>query len=339
MRFITAFVLFFFIFGPFCVAAPVVAADIVRRSESVLVQRPVRVQNVPVARLGVPFMFQLDPNTFTVVDSDSGAPMSTQLVVTLDRDSNVPPWINFNPDNFILSGTPDAVSDTPFRIRLVATAPGGDRNDTAFDLYVSDAPPAYLVNALEYQQNSEIMHLTNASYLATTVGVWIHPGASFEVQMQAFCNRSSNNPSLYYTAYHPSNFSMEPLPDWVRFDNDTLSLSGTAPDDSTSIDIMLRCSNVLGAGGPEQRIALEVAEHVLEFDGTPFSFQLAPGYVFTYNFDWLWSQLYLDGKFISRLEPMNFFNSSNWDPQLGASQKEIGISFSLDEYPWLSFDK
>jgi hypothetical protein len=340
MRLIVAFVLILFVFGQFCVATPAVAADIVRRSESVLVQRPARIQNVPVARLGVPFMFQLDPQTFIAVDSDSGAPSDTQLIVTLNRDSDTPKWINFNPDNYVFSGTPDAVSEDPFRIRLVATAPGsGDQEDTAFDLYVSNRPPPYLVNTLEYQQSRELMHLVNASYLAISTGVWVHPGAPFMVQMQPFCNRSSENPSLFYSAYHPSNVSMEALPQWLHFNNNTLSLTGTAPIETTSIDIVMRCSNVFGAGGPEQRLGFEVAEHMLELDGTPLAFQLAPGYMFIYNFEWIWSHLYLDGKLLSRLDPMRLFNGTHGVLELDASNEDIGISFSLDKYPWLSFNR
>lgn len=340
MRLIVAFVLMLFVFGQSCIATPSLAVDIVRRSESVLIRRPARTQNIPVARLGVPFMFQLDSDTFTVVDLNSGAPSNAQFIVALDRDSNTPGWINFNPDNYIFSGTPDAVTEDPFRIRLIATVPGSSKqNDTIFDLYVSDIPSPYLVNTLEYQQNRELMHLENASFLATSTGVWTRSGASFAVQMQPFCNRSSENTALYYSAYLTSNLSMDALPQWLHFDNVSLSLTGAAPLEPTSMEVILRCSNVFGAGGLEQRLGLEVANHILELDGAPFSFQLAPGYMFSYNFDWLWSQLYLDGKFLSRLDPMRFFNSSPDAFELDASKPEIDISFSLEEYPWLSFDR
>ncbi|KAG8689149.1 hypothetical protein FRC11_003993, partial [Ceratobasidium sp. 423] len=346
MRLLVAYVLFLFIFGQLCLAAPAAAVSavvgIVRRAESVIVSRPVTLQNVPVAQLGIPYAFQLDPKTFAVADSDSGVISKVQPLVTWERDSNSPAWIKFDSDKLIFSGTPDAIPDRPIRLRLVAAASeSGDQNDVAFDLYISDVPVPKIVSTLESQQNHELIRLKNASYLTLSTGVWIHPGAAFSVQLQAFCNRSADNSSLYYSAYRPSNTTIDPLPRWLKFDNDSLTFSGVAPKEPTATDVVLRCSNVFGAGGPEQRMAFEVTQHMLELDGPVLPFEFNPGRMFTYNFDWLWHQLYLDGKFFAQaFSHMRFSNDSQNVPDLDVENSDdIGISFTLDKYTWLSFDR
>ncbi|KAG8734570.1 hypothetical protein FRC12_018484, partial [Ceratobasidium sp. 428] len=338
MRLAAVFVLVFFVFGQFCVAAPVVA-DIVRRSaQSVRVPRPGRLQNVPVAQLGVPYVFQLDPNTFTVVDSDSGAPLKVLPIVALDPDSNIPHWISFDPDNLVLSGTPDVVPSSPFRIRLIATAPESrDQNDTAIELYISHTAPPSLVSSLEHQYNMGLMTLVNASRLATKPGVWIQPGNEFKVQINPLCNISSANSSLYYTAYHPSNSSFDPLPEWLHFDNKTLALTGTAPSESTSTHVLFRCSNIYGAGGPEQTLFIDITEHELELNGTPFAFEYTPGQPFKYNFQWIAEQLWIDGSSLGGAKLL-YSNGSQFPLNVNASSREIGLSFSLNNYSWLYFD-
>ncbi|CAE6455220.1 unnamed protein product [Rhizoctonia solani] len=346
MRLLVAYVLFFLVFGQLCLAAPAVtipaAVDIIRRSESVLVNRPVTLQNVPVAQLGVSYAFQLDSKTFVVADSDSGVISKAYPTVIWERDSNSPAWLKFDSDKLIFSGTPNVIPDRPIRLRLVATAPEtGDQNDTTFDLYISEVPVPKVISTLESQKNQELIELKNASYLTLSTGVWIRPGAAFSVQLQAFCNRSAENSALYYTAYHPSNLSIDPLPQWVRFDNNSLVFSGVAPMEPTVTNITIRCSNVFGAGGPEQRMSFEVAEHMLELDGPVLPFQFTPGLKFTYNFHWLWHQLYLDGKFFAQaFSHMRFSNDSRNVPGLDVEgSDDIGISFTLDKYSWLSFDR
>ncbi|KAG8716605.1 hypothetical protein FRC08_009191, partial [Ceratobasidium sp. 394] len=338
MRLAAVFVLVLFAFGQFCVAVPFVA-DTVRRSfASVRVPHPGRLQNVPVAQLGVPYVFQLDLNTFIVVDSDSGAPLKVPPVVALDPDSNIPHWISFDPDNLVFSGTPDAVPESPFRIRLIATAlESGDQNDTAFDLYVSDTAPPSLVNSLEHQHNMDLMTLVNAFRLVTQPGVWIRPGSVFTVQIEPFCKVSSGNSSLYYSAYNPSDSSFDALPEWLHFDNTTLALTGTSPMESTSTHVLFRCSNIYGAGGPEQTLFIDIAEHEIELDGAPFAFELTPGQPFKYNFQWLFDQLWIDGD-SPRGKGLQYSNGSRSPLNVSASSADIGLSFSLDNYTWLYFD-
>ncbi|CAE7146398.1 unnamed protein product [Rhizoctonia solani] len=346
MRLLVAYVLFFLVFGQLCIAAPTVtpsaAVKIVRRAESVVVNHPAALQNAPVAQLGVSYAFQLDPKTFVVADSDSGAILKTPLAVSWERDSNSPAWLKFDSEKLIFSGTPDAIPALPIRLRLVATAlETGDQNDTAFDLYISDVPIPKVVSTLESQQNQELIQLENASYLTLSTGVWIHPGTAFSVQLQAFCNKSAENSAIYYSAYHPSNNTIDPLPQWLKFDNNSLTFSGVAPIEPTATDVVLRCSNTFGAGGPEQRMKFEITEHMLELDDPVLPFQFTPGVMFTYNFHWLWHQLYLDGKFFAQaFSHMRFSNDSRNVPDLDVENSDdIGISFTLDKYTWLSFDR
>ncbi|KDN51025.1 hypothetical protein RSAG8_00654, partial [Rhizoctonia solani AG-8 WAC10335] len=85
----------------------------------------------------------------------------------------------------------------------------------------------------------------------------------------------------------------------------------------------------------------EVTEHMLELDGPVLPFQFTPGVMFTYNFHWLWHQLYLDGKFFAQaFSHMRFSNDSRNVPDLDVEDSDdIGISFTLDKYTWLSFDR
>ncbi|CUA70139.1 tRNA modification GTPase MnmE [Rickettsia bellii OSU 85-389] [Rhizoctonia solani] len=346
MRLLVAYVLFFLVFGQLCLAAPTVtiptAVEVVHRAESVIVNHPVTIQNVPVAQLGVSYAFQLDPKTFVVADSDSGAMLKTPPTVTWERNSDSPAWLKFDSDKLIFSGTPDAIPNLPIRLQLVAMASEtSGQNHTAFDLYISDAPTPKVISTLESQQNQELIRLKNASYLTLSTGVWIHPGTAFSVQLRAFCDRSTENSALYYSAYHPSNTTIDPLPQWLKFDNNTLTFSGVTPIEPSATDVVLRCSNVFGAGGPEQRMKIEVAEYMLELDSPVLPFQFTPGVMFTYNFHWLWHQLYLDGKFFAQaFSHMRFSNDSSNVPGLDVENSDdIGISFKLDEYSWLSFDR
>ncbi|CAE6427935.1 unnamed protein product [Rhizoctonia solani] len=343
MRLLVAYVLFFLVFGQLCLAAPTIASptavEVVRRADSIVVSYPANLQNVPVAQLGVPYAFQLNPKTFVVADSDSGA--ISLPTVTWERNSDSPAWLKFDSDKLIFSGTPAAIPDLPIHLRLVATAPStGTQNNTAFDLYISDVPVPKINSTLESQQGQELIRLKSASYLTLSTGVWIHPGAAFSVQLQAFCDRSAENSALYYSAYHPSNNTIDPLPQWLKFDNHTLTFSGVAPIEPTATDVVLRCSNIFGAGGPEQRMKVEVTEHILELDGPVLPFQFTPGIMFTYNFHWLWHQLYLDGKFFAQaFSHMRFSNNSRNVSGLDEDSDDIGISFKLDKYAWLSFDR
>ncbi|KEP54738.1 putative transmembrane protein [Rhizoctonia solani 123E] len=344
MRLLVAYVLFFLVLGQLCLAAPTIAistaVEVVRRAESIVVSHPANLQNVPVAQLGVPYAFQLNPKTFVVADSDSGA--ISLPAVTWERNSGSPTWLKFDSDKLIFSGTPDAIPDLPIHLQLVATAPStGVQNNTAFDLYISDVPVPKINSTLESQQNQDLIRLKNASYLTLSTGVWIHPGTAFSVQLQAFCDRSSESSVLYYSAYRPSNHTIDPLPQWLKFDNNSLTFSGVAPIKATTTDVVLRCSNIFGAGGPEQRMKIEVTRHMLELDGPVLPFQFTPGIMFTYNFHWLWHQLYLDGKFFAQaFSHMRFSNDSRNVPGLDVvDSDDIGISFKLDEYTWLSFDR
>ncbi|KAJ1308709.1 hypothetical protein OPQ81_004400 [Rhizoctonia solani] len=346
MRLLVAYVLCFLVFGQLCVAAPTITipttVDIVRRAQSVIVNRPVTFQNAPVAQLGIPYAFQLDPKTFMVAESDSGALLKVQPTVTWERNPNSPAWLKFDSDKLIFSGTPDVVPEHPIRLQLVATAPeSGEQNSTTFDLHISDDPPPKVISTLESQQNQELIRVKNASYLTLTTGVWIHPGARFSVQIQAFCSKSVEGSALYYNAYHPSNASIDLLPQWLKFNNSSLTFSGIAPIEPIATNVILRCSNVFGAGGPEQLMSFEVTEHMLELDGPVLPFEFTPGRMFTYNFHWLWHQLYLDGKFFAQaFSHMRFSNNSRNVPDLDVENSDdIGISFTLDEYPWLSFDR
>jgi hypothetical protein len=346
MRLLVAYVLFFLLIGQLCLAAPAIAVpaafDAVNHTKSVIVDRPVTVQNVPVAQVHVPYAFQLDPKTFIVVDSDSGVYSKAQPVITWERSPDTPAWLSFESEKLIFSGTPDSIPDRPIRLRLLATAPESQaQNDTSFDLYVSDSPIPSVISTLESQQNKELIRLNNASYLTLSTGVWIHPGAGFSVQLQPFCNEPAENPSLYYNAYHPSNFTVDPLPQWLKFDNVSLTFSGVAPIEPTATSVVIRCSNVFGAGGPEQRMVFEITRHILELEGPVLPFQFTPGRMFTYNFHWLWHQLYLDGEFFAQAFSRMRFSGSSRDV-LGSDLEngdDIGISFGLDEYPWLSFDR
>ncbi|CAE6412806.1 unnamed protein product [Rhizoctonia solani] len=346
MWLLVAYVLFFLLIGQLCLAAPAIAVpaafDAVNHAKSVIVDRPVTVQNVPVAQVHVPYAFQLDPKTFIVVGSDSGVYSKAQPIITWERSPDNPAWLSFESEKLIFSGTPDSIPDRPIRLRLLATASESQaQNDTSFDLYVSDSPIPSVISTLESQQNKELIRLNNASYLTLSTGVWIHPGAGFSVQLQPFCNEPAEKPSLYYNAYHPSKFTVDPLPQWLKFDNVSLTFSGVAPIEPTATNVVIRCSNVFGAGGPEQRMVFEITRHMLELEGPVLPFQFTPGRMFTYNFHWLWHQLYLDGEFFAQAFSRMRFSGNSRDV-LGSDLEngdDIGISFGLDEYPWLSFDR
>ncbi|QRV72544.1 transmembrane protein [Ceratobasidium sp. AG-Ba] len=338
-RLYAALVLVLFVFGQFCVAAPFIANTVLHRSGlSVHVQRPGRLMNVPVAQLAVPYVFQLDPHMFTIIDSDSRVPLKESPIVALDPDSNVPPWLNFDPESLILSGIPDAVPNSPFRIRLVATAPdGGDTNDTAFDLYISKFAPPSLTSHFENQQNSGLMSLVNATPLATKSGMWIRPGATFVIHPQAFCSPSNTNSSLFYTAYHSTGYNLDPLPEWLHFDNTTLEFTGAAPINPTSLNVLVRCSNIFGAGGREQTLFIDVSEHEIEIRGTPHDLELIGGQPFKYTFQWTYDHLLVDTN-NTNLWTNLYSNGSLFPITVDPSEREVGFTVSLENYPWMRFD-
>ena len=207
--------------------------------------------------------FQLAPNVFADVDTGD----SFTYTATLADGSALPTWLAFNAATRTFSGTPLNGDVGAIAVKVTATDSGSAAVSDTFDLTVTntnDAPT--VVNPIEDGTATE-----GVSY------VWQFDANVFE--------DVDVGDSLTYTATLEDGSD---LPDWLTFDADNLTASGTPPNSAVGVIVgKLTATDTSGASVSDivaltvvntnstPTVANAIADQTIAEDSA-LSFQLAP---------------------------------------------------------------
>lgn len=135
--------------------------------------------------------------------------------------SGLPSWLQFNGDSRTFSGTPSSKDAGSFEITLSGTDPADNSNiSNTYLMMVATTTPLEL-------SSSDVMITTIAKYGRTNGvdGLVVTPGQQFSIQFA----KSVFTPQDGLKAFYGRSQDRTPLPNWVDFDSDSLTFSGTVP--------------------------------------------------------------------------------------------------------------
>ncbi|MEQ9355788.1 putative Ig domain-containing protein, partial [Coleofasciculus chthonoplastes] len=164
-------------------------------------------------------------NNFTDVDGDS-----LTYSATLADGNDLPSWLTFNSQTGTFSGTPDTGDETQLNILVTASDGQGGTQTDGFEL---DITPAPVVN-------------NDPTLVSAIADQTVEAEDSFSLDItNNFTDVDGDN--LTYSATLEDGTA---LPDWLTFDSETGTFSGT-PDarDETQLNILVTASD--GQGGTQ----------------------------------------------------------------------------------------
>lgn len=186
-------------------------------SAALYVGWPMNEQLPNVALVGLSYLFTLAQGTYG--SSSNGA--------VAYEASGLPSWLQFDGSSRTFSGTPSSSDIGTFQITLQGT----DSNDkltlsNSYLMLVASSQPIKL-------SSPDVMFTTIAKYGQTNGedGLVVRPGQQFSIQF----SKNTFNPAEAVKAYYGRSQDRTPLPNWVNFDPDSLTFSGTVPQVVSSI--------------------------------------------------------------------------------------------------------
>ena len=270
-------------------------------------QYPLMAQMPPVARVAQPFEFNLLSNTFT---------SSNSLTYTT---SSLPAWLSFSNPSLAFFGTPASTDQGEFPISLTANDGSGSIISN-FTLIVTNnsAPGVHQAFTTQIADPSSRV-FSGAKALPGNTGVSIPPGWSFSLGFASDTFRYSLSEPYRDELYSEARVrGMAGLPDWLQFNNDSMTFDGFAPDNG-SYTVVVTGTDYWGYTGVQTSFVIEVGEgDTVEISkGTNFTIleTIARGAV-SYPVD-LSTVLY------------------NGKP---ATNAQVALALDNSDYPWLTLD-
>ncbi|VEU21089.1 DEKNAAC101937 [Brettanomyces naardenensis] len=211
-------------------------------------------QQLPnVARVGESYDFVLNADTFK---SDAGSVVYSA--------SNLPSWLQFDPNSLSFSGTPQQAQNVTFT--LSGNDSTGSVSEDCFLIVTQDPGPVLKSEDYLYQQ------LAKSGRTNGYDGVVLKPLQDFTIKFDndTFQMGSGSNNSI--VAYYGRSQNMTSLPIWLQFDEDTLTFSGTAPAvnalnaPSQQFDITLIATDYVGYAAAYGSFNIVVGGHYLISD-------------------------------------------------------------------------
>ncbi|KAL8776224.1 MAG: hypothetical protein Q9213_008350, partial [Squamulea squamosa] len=281
---------------------------------------PINSQVPPVARISKPFSFTFSESTFS---SSNGA---INYVVT---DS--PAWLQFDPSNRTLSGTPGPDDAGSPKFHLVATDTTGSTTMPVTLVVSATAGPGLgtpvgsQLSAHDGFQEPDTLLLPHSSSL------------SVSFSPDTFVN--TNHDTVYYAMCANDT----PLPSWITFDTASLSFSGTAPQNTSpdelpqTFGIQFTASDVAGFAAAVASFRVTVENHILMFEKEYYVVTMTQGQHF--NYDGLQGALRMNGipvdQAVTRQVHLELpswvsFDQSTWVlsglPPLSANSQNVSIA-------------
>ena len=207
---------------------------------------------------------------------------------------DMPDWLFFNANTLTFSGVP-ALSDVGSNYVIVqansSDSPTGTQS--GFHCLVStDAAPQ--VNASVSAQLSDGRAVFSSSYLESDSVIRIPPAWSFSIGFQYYTFTDSDGAGVFYTSYRADTTT---LPNWLTFDNTTVTYGGVAPNNDDTFDIVLYGSDNFGYADVSQTFTIVIGSHSFLLNDPLPSMNATAKEQITYNIPI--SGLSLDGTQIS----------------------------------------
>lgn len=265
---------------------------------------PVADQRPVIARVNTAYDFRLLFDTFSTT-AEGGIGYSA---------AGLPQWLAFDNTTLSFSGTPSPSDVGTVDISLTAT----DTSTTTerFIILVSDVPSPAVHQGFDTQiRNARLHQFNTAQALPSGQGVYIHPYYSFSMGFQQSTFRPARNTPAQTVFYSAHLRGDTVLPDWLAFDNETVTFSGTAPA-AGSYTVVVTGADVWGYTAVENSFVVQVGTTYVDVaEGVPL------GNVTTTAGSEVREVIDLSGV------------------SVGGEKGVVAVEADLKEFPWLSFDR
>ncbi|RCK54775.1 Axial budding pattern protein 2 [Candida viswanathii] len=256
--------------------------------------------------MGFPFNEQL-PNVGRVDQDYSFTIASTTYksnshgLITYKVD-NLPSWLSFDADSRTFSGKPQESDVGEFDITLTGTdSADGSQLVNSYTMLVSNDTGLYLTSERDLFAELAATGQTNG-----VDGLVVKPGDEIKLQFTKDLFESYSSSDRPIIAYYGRSADRSSLPNWLYFDGDDLTFTGTVPDvtseNAPSIEYSFSfiASDYYGYSGAQGDFKLVVGGHQLS---TSVNLTTVINGTFGSEIDELvpvLSDVYLDGLVISR---------------------------------------
>lgn len=179
--------------------------------------------------------------------------------------SNLPDWLSFDAESRTFSGKPSADDVGEFTVLLAGT-------DSADSEYISNDYTMLVSNDTGLHLSSDDVMFTQIAQYGDTNGIdglVVSPGQSFNIQFSESVFQSYLSSERDIVAYYGRLADRSSLPNWISFNSDDLSFSGTVPYVTSSIAPSIEygftfiASDYKGYAGAEGIFKLVVGAHSL----------------------------------------------------------------------------
>lgn len=188
--------------------------DLIRISYgSVYIGFPLNEQLPNVARVNEAYLFTMANTTYK---ADGEVSYSA---------SNLPDWMSFDGGSRTFTGTPSKKDAGEFNITLTGTdSDDGSTLSNQYSMIVSEDEGIHL-------SSDDVMFTEIAKYGYTNGndGLVVNEGDKFDIKFDSDIFKSSSNSSRPIVAYYGRSSDRSSLPNWIDFNSDDLSFSGTVP--------------------------------------------------------------------------------------------------------------
>ena len=176
------------------------------------------------AEENIAFEYTFSENTFSDVDGDSFT-----YAATLADGSALPDWLSFNEGTRTFSGTPgNEAGGSTITIKVIANDGNGGTTETTFDIIIADGP-----------NNTPVLSNEIADQTASVTEEF-----SFTIPENTFSDPDGDAFTFVVSLDDDS-----PLPDWLSFDSETRTFTGTPPEGSENTTISIKVVADDGNGG------------------------------------------------------------------------------------------
>ncbi|KAF2004990.1 hypothetical protein P154DRAFT_484447, partial [Amniculicola lignicola CBS 123094] len=241
------------------------------------VNYPLNLQFPPVARVGVPYNFQIAPTTFQ--------PNPEKLQYSLIGN---PSWLSINGQNRTLWGTPGAEDTGTMAFTIVAAEEAGRVANMESKLLVTNSQSPPIAGNISQQ-------LANTGQLSGPRRLTLLPSTPFDIKFAPDTFQAGEKPFSYYATLGDHT----PLPAWIGFDAPSLHFAGTTPPVTSSpqtYDLLLIASDTPEYAVASLSFTIVVSNHQLSFRPLQQTVNVTKGQSVTLS--GLRSQLFLDNSFI-----------------------------------------
>ncbi|CUM67222.1 uncharacterized protein PRCAT00004915001 [Priceomyces carsonii] len=177
--------------------------------------------------------------------------------------SSLPSWLSFDSESRTFTGNPSSLDVNNYTITLS----GSDSDDTLsrnYTILVSDDPGLHL-------SSDDAIFTKLAKYGRTNGydGLVVTPGEHFSIKFDSSVFKLYPDSERSIIAYYGRSEDRSSLPNWINFDSDSFTFSGTVPDVTSSIapsfeyGFSFIASDYYGYAGAEGIFKLVVGAHEL----------------------------------------------------------------------------